>query len=568
MTGIKAFGVQIGVALSLAAAAMAAPAASADVVLNEISCDDADWIELVNTSNAPADISGWLLADDPLDALGDPMTFANPTVIPANGYLAVERNEPGGFTFGISCSDTIRLADAGVNPVDEETLPDIDFDLDTWGRDPDGSGSWRQTFPTMGASNAPSPAAGDLAAPLFDPTEVVEIDLGLSPESIADLNAEPGEYTDGTFELTTADDQTYVFSNVGVRLKGGFGSFRPLTGKAAFKVRFPHSVPGRRLLGLKTLTLNNMVQDPSNVHEVLAYESFRSAGIPAPRTGYAYLRVNGEDYGLYLNVETLDDVSLPRWFDTTQHLYEGEWSADVAPGGAGAFDVDEGSETDLGDLEALIAAVNDAGPPGFTDRVVSVADLEQMTRMWAVEKYVGHWDGYSGFDSPNHPNNFYLHSDVSGVFTILPWGTDQAWDMRIDFGGQSGILFDQCLADLTCAALFREAVLSARTTIAGLGLDGLANGLAAQLAPWQAADPRREYTVEEIADAVAATRAFIDARPGDADAWLAETAPEAPLSTASDPARLARAARRKRCKGTKKRAARAPRCKKRKRGLR
>ena len=63
------------------------------------------------------------------------------------------------------------------------------------------------------------------------------------------------------------------------------------------------------------------------IHESLAYTAFRATGVPAPRTGYAYVRVNGDDYGLHLNVETLDSVSLPtlRPFDAdTQHLYEGE----------------------------------------------------------------------------------------------------------------------------------------------------------------------------------------------------------------------------------------------------
>ena len=117
---------------------------------------------------------------------------------------------------------------------------------------------------------------------------------------------------------------------IGARLKGS-ASFRPLSGKAAFKLKFAHSVKGQRFLGLKTLTLNNMVQDPSMVHEVLAYEAFRAVGIPAPRTGYAYLRVNGADYGVYLNVETPDNVFLPRWFASTGHLYEGE-AVDLAPG--------------------------------------------------------------------------------------------------------------------------------------------------------------------------------------------------------------------------------------------
>ncbi len=41
-----------------------------------------------------------------------------------------------------------------------------------------------------------------------------------------------------------------------------------------------------------------------------------------------------------------------RWFASTQHLYEGEW-ADAVPGGEGELQVEEGSETDRSDLEAL-----------------------------------------------------------------------------------------------------------------------------------------------------------------------------------------------------------------------
>ena len=33
------------------------------------------------------------------------------------------------------------------------------------------------------------------------------------------------------------------------------------------------------------MTLNNMVQDESMIHETLGYAILRAAGIPAPRTG-------------------------------------------------------------------------------------------------------------------------------------------------------------------------------------------------------------------------------------------------------------------------------------------
>jgi hypothetical protein len=367
------------------------------------------------------------------------------------------------------------------------------------------------------------PPADDPAAWLFDPGAVVEIDLTLPQESIDALNADPGEYQDGTFSLTTTSDK-YGPLDVGIRLKGA-ASFRPLSGKAAFKVKMSHSVPGQLFFGLKTLTLNNMVQDPSMIHETLAYEVFRSAGVAASRTGYAYVRVNAQDYGVYLNVETLDDVMLPRWLESTQHLYEGEHDeqggVDVLPGNAGRFSVDEGSETDLSDLEALIAAVNGAGD--FSDRVESVADLRQLTRMWAVEKYIGHWDSYSGGSGFNRPNNYYLHSDSAGIFTMLPWGTDQTWDSRLPFDGNAALMFNECLNDDSCHSLYRDAVREVRSLVSELDLDAQAVSTAALLAPWQKMDPRRESSLEEIEAAVDATRDFIDVRPCDVAAWLGDS---------------------------------------------
>jgi hypothetical protein len=125
-------------------------------------------------------------------------------------------------------------------------------------------------------------ARADEAASLFDPTTVVEIDLDLPEASRDALASDPGEYVDATFSLT-GPDGSYGPLAIGARLKGS-ASFRPLSGKAAFKLKLGHTVKGQRILGLKTLTLNNMVQDPSMLHEALAYEVFRAAGAPATRT--------------------------------------------------------------------------------------------------------------------------------------------------------------------------------------------------------------------------------------------------------------------------------------------
>ncbi|HXQ88524.1 MAG TPA: CotH kinase family protein, partial [Solirubrobacterales bacterium] len=206
----------------------------------------------------------------------------------------------------------------------------------------------------------PGAAAADEAEPLFDPASVAAIDFTLPPASLQKLQEEPETDEYQHAEITVkVGGVTHSLADIGFRLKGGHGSFRELDGKAAFKVKFAEFVKKQKLLGLKKLTLNNMVQDPSMVHETLAYEFFRDLGLPAPRTGYASVRINGTLYGTYLNLETYDDTMLPRFFATTQHLYEADAAGvDVRTGEAGTFEVDEGDDEDISDLETLIEVVN------------------------------------------------------------------------------------------------------------------------------------------------------------------------------------------------------------------
>src|SRR5215203_3284258 len=155
-------------------------------------------------------------------------------------------------------------------------------------------------------------AADDEAAWLFEPDHVTQIGLDLPTASREALAEDPDEYVRGTVSLKRDDGTKYGPFVVGVKLKG-HGSFRTLDGKAAFKLKFNEFVKDQTFLGLEKLTLNNMVQDPTMLHELLAYEAFRAAGLPGWRTGYSFLRVNGDAFGVYLNIETPDGVALPHW---------------------------------------------------------------------------------------------------------------------------------------------------------------------------------------------------------------------------------------------------------------
>ncbi len=383
----------------------------------------------------------------------------------------------------------------------------------------------------LGLTTAPARAVAvaepplDEATPMYSPNALVVIDLTLPEASIEALKEQPLEYQPGSFSLAFTDGtpagvgEASALRKVEVRLKG-IGSFQSLDGKAAFKLKFKKS---DAFLGLRKMTLNNMVQDPSMTHETLSYTLFRAAGVPASRTGFAYVRVNGEDFGLYLNIENLDQIGLEKRFGPFgdfQHLYEGGYGTDVTPGAAGAFEVDEGDAEDRADLEALIEAVAGKAAP-FAQRVDGLADLEEMTRMWAVERYIGHWDGYGGWEGALQPNNYYLYSDPNGEFQMFPWGTDMTWKEHLSFDGGASLLFDECIADPICEGLYRESLLAVQEAVAPLDLDALAASTASLLAPWQQLGASREvHGLGKIEERVGATREFIAQRPGELVRWL------------------------------------------------
>lgn len=194
---------------------------------------------------------------------------------------------------------------------------------------------------------APAAALGDEAEQIYQPGAMVEVELTLSAEAEQSLEEEPGKDVKGSFSAWLTDgtpggSKTVLTSAhpVELHLKGHVnGSFEPLSGKAAFKLKFKKT---ERFLGLRKMTLNNMVEDPSMLHETLAYGLFRAAGVPAPRTGFAYLRVNGADFGVYLDLESLDEAALARLYGAgnTLHLYEGEFGADVDAEGVPKFEMD------------------------------------------------------------------------------------------------------------------------------------------------------------------------------------------------------------------------------------
>ena len=106
-----------------------------------------------------------------------------------------------------------------------------------------------------------------------------------------------------------------AYKNVAIRAKGNtslsqvenYGNNR-----YSFKIEFDHYDEANTYYGLDKLCLNNIIQDNTYMKDYLTYQLMHAYGADAPLCSYTYITVNGEDWGLYLAVEGVEDAFLKR----------------------------------------------------------------------------------------------------------------------------------------------------------------------------------------------------------------------------------------------------------------
>ena len=106
-----------------------------------------------------------------------------------------------------------------------------------------------------------------------------------------------------------------LIEKVGIRGKGNtsLSSVRNMgSSRYSFKIEFDQYDNTKSYHGLDKLCLNNIIQDNTYMKDYLAYTLMNEFGVDAPLCSFAYITVNGEDWGLYLAVEAIEDSFLQR----------------------------------------------------------------------------------------------------------------------------------------------------------------------------------------------------------------------------------------------------------------
>lgn len=147
---------------------------------------------------------------------------------------------------------------------------------------------------------------------LFNTDSVHSIDIQIDDWDDFIANATSEEYSACDVVI---DGET--FSAVGIRGKGNTSLSKVKdygNDRYSFKIEFDHYTDASLYHGLDKLSLNNIIQDKTYMKDYLSYQLMNANGVNAPLCSYAWITVNGEDWGLYLAVEGVEDGFMERCY--------------------------------------------------------------------------------------------------------------------------------------------------------------------------------------------------------------------------------------------------------------
>lgn len=261
---------------------------------------------------------------------------------------------------------------------------------------------------------------------VFNKNKVTTVDIEIAEEDWADMleNASAEELKQA--DITVNGKKV---ENVAIRTKGNL-SLRSVVNsdsdRYSLKIDFDYYDDTQSLYGLKKLNLNNNYSDSTLMREYISYELMEQMGLPTPAHSYMYVTVNGEERGLFLGVEAVDETFLANNYGSNDGFL-------FKPDGTGSDlkyisdDIEDytgiGLKTNEGTINQskLVEMLDTINNGGDIEKYI---DVDEMLRYFAVNTALVNLDSYQG----NMKHNYYLY-EQNGVFSIIPW------DYNMSFGG-------------------------------------------------------------------------------------------------------------------------------------
>lgn len=273
---------------------------------------------------------------------------------------------------------------------------------------------------------------------LFDTGKVHTIDISMDnwEEFIAGC-------TDEEYKACNLTIDGEVYKNVGIRGKGNTSLSNVASmdsDRYSFKVEFDQYDKNTNYYGLDKLCLNNIICDNTYMKDYLVYQLMSAFGVDSPLCSYVYLTVNGENWGLYLAVEGVEEAFLQRNYgknygelykpdsENTEQFHGSndvklQYIDDEVDSYPNIFD-NAKTEVTNADKRRFIQSLKILNSGKSVD---SVVDIEEVIRYFVVHNFVCNDDSYTG----SMIHNYYLY-EKNGKLSMIPW------DYNLAFGTFQG----------------------------------------------------------------------------------------------------------------------------------
>ncbi len=365
------------------------------------------------------------------------------------------------------------------------------------------------------------PVAHDDDSWFFSSDRIYRIDLEIGESSMEVLRSDRRfSYPRNKARAAAVIDGEEV-GEVGVRLRGGLGSFQRIDNKPKLEIDL-NEFSGERFHGLESLSLNNFAEDCTGMREALAYAAYGLLEVPTSRTGFAQLFVNGLDYGLMLVLETQDDRWLKRNFeDGTGNFYDGKYvfagffpkMVDFGRDRDHLFDLEEGVDVGFSDITEISEGSTRAEERGkLGDAFRARVHWEELMTLLRVEQFIGNQDGYAA-----GPNNYRVYFEPGEPLVLTPWDVDASFllggifadtkedDQQVTIDASrweepGGILASVCLEDEVCRSLWEDLGPIVEERLLDGTLYDLGENLAELVQEGRNQDPRASCTQEANAE--------------------------------------------------------------------
>jgi spore coat protein CotH len=238
--------------------------------------------------------------------------------------------------------------------------------------------------------------------PLFDQSRVNDVYFTIDEDSLYILYTDVLSNHEYKIDMVYDDGVTLdTIKDIGFRLRGNTSRF---SAKKSFRVSFNTFEQGQKYHGVEKLNLNGSHNDPSMVREKLFYDRWNLYGLPARRSSFVRVYVNNIYYGLYTNIEEMDEVwCKDRFGDNSGNLYKCTWPADLVYLGSNqetykniyngedrAYDLKTNKEEDdYSDLVEFITVLDQTAVSELPCEIEKIFDVDLFLRAYAFDISTG-----------------------------------------------------------------------------------------------------------------------------------------------------------------------------------